>query len=184
MADAIAGAEDAPGDGACNDDVCDSEDIFAALVPGSTWQWMETEGAFHGFLRKRALQYHFQQYLKKRDMKHIYANEPTRWTRYCTPLLVSLTKAKNKSPRHLRRRSKHLFDWMAHAANLAKSATPYTRISASMCKFCGVPETQQNINVACTNPHLLLRPVAHFGGPSMNSSFATDTNIYRGPHGI
>jgi hypothetical protein len=64
----------------------------------------------------------------------------------------SLTKTKNKSPHHLGRRSKHLFDWMAHAANLSKGATPYTRISASVCKFCEVPETQQHINVACTHP--------------------------------
>jgi hypothetical protein len=113
---------------------------------------MEGDSVFHGSLWKRALQYHFQQYLKKRDMKHIYVNEPARWTRYCTPLLASLTKTKNKSPRYLGRRSKHLFDWMAHAANLSKGATLYTRISASVCKYCGVPETQQHINLACTHP--------------------------------
>jgi hypothetical protein len=156
MADTIAGAEEVQeGDGACNVDVCDSEDFFAAMVPEGTSQWMEGDSIFNGFLRKRALQYHFQQYLKKRDMKQIYANEPIRWTRYCTPLLASLNKTKIKSPRHLARQSKHLFDWMVHAANLSKGATPYTRLSASTCKFCGVPETQQHINVACTHPALV-----------------------------
>jgi hypothetical protein len=88
-------------------------------------------------------------------MKHIYANEPTRWTRYSTTLLAALTKATNKSPRSLGRRSKHLFDWMAHGANLSKGSTPYTRIADSLCRFCGVPETQQHINAACTHPPLV-----------------------------
>jgi hypothetical protein len=38
MADTIAGAGEVLGDGACNIDVFDCEDIFAALVPGGTWQ--------------------------------------------------------------------------------------------------------------------------------------------------
>lgn len=44
---------------------------------------------------------------------------------------------------------------MAHAVNFSKGATPYTRINTSMCQFCGVPETQQHINVACTHPPLV-----------------------------
>jgi hypothetical protein len=44
---------------------------------------------------------------------------------------------------------------MAHAANLSKGATPYTLVNASLCQFCGVPETQQYINVECTHPPLV-----------------------------
>lgn len=76
-------------------------------------------------------------------MKHIYANEPTRRIWYCPTLLATLlTKVTNKSQRFLGRRFKHLFDWMTHAANLLKGVTPYTRVTASLCLFCGVPETQ------------------------------------------
>jgi hypothetical protein len=155
MADAIAGADDTPASGDLPVDICTSEAIHAALTPEGTWQWREKAGVFHGSLRKRAQQYHFQQYLNKRDMKRIYVNEPSRWSRYCIPLLSALNKATNKSPRHLGRRSKHLYDWMAHAANLSKGAAPHTRVQASLCRFCGVPETQQHINVACAHPPLV-----------------------------
>jgi hypothetical protein len=37
MADTIAGADEVIGDGACNVDVCDSEDIFAAMMLGGRW---------------------------------------------------------------------------------------------------------------------------------------------------
>lgn len=87
-----------------------SEDIYAALTPEGTWKLKDRDAIFHGSIRKRAQQHHFQQYIKSRYMKRIYANEPTRWLRYCTSLFVTLTKATHKSPRQIGRRSKHLFD--------------------------------------------------------------------------
>jgi hypothetical protein len=55
-------------------------------------------------------------------MKRIYANESSRLTKYCAALKATLTKTKLKSPRHIERRTKHIFDWMAHAINLAKES--------------------------------------------------------------
>lgn len=75
---------------------------------------------YHGSLKKRAQRYHFGQYTKKRDMQCIYAKETSRWFKYCLSL-ATLTRMKSKSPRHIDRRTKHLYDWMAHASNLAKS---------------------------------------------------------------
>lgn len=156
MADAIAGSSDcATTAGDLTVLHCNAEDLYAALTPQGTWQWMDGTTIFHGSLRQRALHYHFGQYTKKRDMKHIYANEPIRWSKYSIPLLATLTKTSHKSPRQIGRRSKHIFDWMAHGTNLAKGATPYTRISKSLCQFCGEPETQQHINAACTHPPLV-----------------------------
>jgi hypothetical protein len=74
----------------------------------------------HSSLRKRAQTYNFQQYRKKRDMYNVYANMPTRWTRFSPSLMSTLTRIKKPSPRQVGRRTKHLFDWMAHSHNLAK----------------------------------------------------------------
>jgi hypothetical protein len=38
MADTIAGAEEVQGAGICSVDFCDSEDVFAAMIPEGTWQ--------------------------------------------------------------------------------------------------------------------------------------------------
>lgn len=47
MADTIAGAA-IVGDDVHTVDVCSSEDVFAALVPEGTWQWMKGDRAYHG----------------------------------------------------------------------------------------------------------------------------------------
>ena len=93
MADTIAGSADySPDGGKIPIFHCTSEDVHAAITPAGTWQWMDDDAVFHGSLRKCAQQHHFHQYTKKRDMKHIYANEPIRWTKYSTSLLATLTK--------------------------------------------------------------------------------------------
>ena len=104
---------------------CDSAAVYAALTPVGTWQWCDGPNPFHGSVLKRAQQHTFRQYTQKRDMKRIYANEPTRWSRYSPYLLAALTKIPHKSPRHQGRRTKHVFDWMAHGHNLSKGATPH-----------------------------------------------------------
>lgn len=51
------------------------------------------------------------------------------------PLMALLTEVRRPTPHQKGRRTKHLFDWMAHAVNLAKkriSRTPQTR-SLSLC---------------------------------------------------
>jgi hypothetical protein len=78
MADAIAG----PSPLVSTPDLlvyhCDSEEVHAALTPPGTWHWKENSKPFHGSLAKRAQRRQFLQYMQKRDMKRIYANEPTR----------------------------------------------------------------------------------------------------------
>ena len=106
---------------------CSSADVHAALTPPGTWHWRDGANPFHGSLKKRAQWYSFDHYRKKRDMKRIYANEPTRWTRYIPSLLDTLTRVKKASPRQRGRRTKHVFDWMAHASNLAKGSLPCAR---------------------------------------------------------
>lgn len=56
---------------------------------------------------------------------------------------------------------KHFFDWMAHAHNLSKGADTQHRADRNRCHFCGQPETQQRINVSCTNPPLVKIRVTH-----------------------
>ncbi len=65
-----------------------------------------------------------------------------------------LTHTKRTTPRQRGRRTKHLFDWMAHAWNLSKGSSMHSRDEMARCSFCGLPETQQHINVACTYPPL------------------------------
>ena len=131
------------------------------LVPPGTWHWRESKLPFHGSLSRRAQSHKFLQYTQKRDMKRIYANEPTRWTRYNPSLMAKLTKMKRLSPRQRGCRIKHLFDWMAHSRNLAKGSPTHRRDEAAACPFCGEQETQQHINVACTHPPLLELRRAH-----------------------
>ncbi len=57
---------------------CNSEDVYAALVPPGTWHWREGTLPFHGSLARRAQRTCFLQYTQKRDMKRVYANELTR----------------------------------------------------------------------------------------------------------
>ena len=139
---------------------CDADAIHAAITPAGTWQWCVNDTPFNGSLRHRAQGYHYRQYTQKRDMKRIYANEPTRWLKYSAPLMAKLTNIRTTSPRQVGRRTKHLYDWMAHASNLAKGA-PLTCVAPSQCNFCAVPETQQHINASCTHPPLVEARLIH-----------------------
>ena len=70
--------------------------------------------------------------------------------------MATLTKAnKHRSPRNRGRFVKHLFDWMAHASNLAEGLPLDTRTAASKCLLCGKIETQAHINTTCSHPALL-----------------------------
>jgi hypothetical protein len=128
---------------------CDSTKVHAAITPPGTWQWMNGQQPFHGSLQKLAQNHQFQQYKKKRDIKRIYANEPSHWTRHCSSLMATLTKTKRFFTRHKGRQKKHIFDWMAHTFNLAKGVLYEAHRASFLCKFCGEPETQQHINVDC-----------------------------------
>lgn len=75
-----------------------------------------------------------------------------RWTRYIPSLMDTLTRTKRASPRQRGCLTKHIFDWMAHASNLAKGSSPHIRHDRSLCPFCNEPETQYHINVSCTHP--------------------------------
>ncbi len=65
--------------------ICNAADVHAALTPAGKWQWQIGTKPYHGSLQKRAQAYNFQQYWKKRNMDSIYANAPSRWTRYYLP---------------------------------------------------------------------------------------------------
>jgi hypothetical protein len=70
--------------------------------------------------------------------------------------MSTLTKAtKYRSPWNRGRFVKHLFDWMAHASNLAKGLPMDTRTAASKCLLCGKIETQAHINTTRSHPALL-----------------------------
>jgi hypothetical protein len=134
---------------------CTSEELHAAITPPGTWQWQLNGSPFHGSLKARAQSHQHRQYIKQRDMHRIYANAPTRWSKYCTPLMAILTHSKHRSPRHIGRCTKHLYDWMAHASNLAKGSPLQHRDLQSRCHFCSLPETQQHVNAICTHPPLV-----------------------------
>lgn len=106
-------------------------------------------------LQKRVQAHNFQQYKKKRDMYSIYANATSRWTRYCPTLMSTLTGIKRPTPRQKGRKTKHLFDWMAHSHNLVKGSLRTTKQDRSLCTFCGLPETQCHINTSCIHPPLI-----------------------------
>jgi hypothetical protein len=78
LADGIAGAAPPPTVEGIQIYRCDSAAVHAALTPVGTWQWCDGPNPFHGSVLKRAQQHTFRQYTQKRDMKRIYANEPTR----------------------------------------------------------------------------------------------------------
>ncbi len=114
---------------------------------------------FYGSLQKRAQRHQFLQYRKQRDIKRIYANAPSRWTRYCPSPMALLTKVRD-DPRPVKRedvqrRTKHHFDWMAHAVNLAKESPKSLKRNHSLCTSCGQPETQSHVNVSCSHPPLV-----------------------------
>lgn len=81
-----------------------------------------------------------------------YENEPTCWTRYCPTLMHTFTRIKKPSPRQKGRRTNHLFDWIAHSANLAKGAQARLRHNRSLCTLCGSVENKCHINTSCLHP--------------------------------
>jgi hypothetical protein len=69
--------------------------------------------------------------------------------------MISLTHAKERrSSRARGRLVSHLYDWMAHESNLAKSVDASAGTSAN-CPLCGTPATQAHINTVCSHPALL-----------------------------
>lgn len=111
-------------------------------MPTGTWHWREGDVLFHILLANRAQRFYFHQSTKKRDMKRIYVNEFTRWMRYNPSLMTKLTKTNLATPG----RNTCLIEW------LMRGTSP--REEQSCCTFCGMPEIQKHINVACTHPPL------------------------------
>jgi hypothetical protein len=97
-------------------------------------------------IAKRAQRSQFLQYTQKRDMKRTYAMAAVQ----CLPY----GQAYRCKEVQRGRRTKHLFDWMAHAGNLSIGTPAHRRKELSLCSFCAQPETQQHINVACSHPPL------------------------------
>ena len=113
-------------------------------------------------LRSISHQYQFQQYLNRRDTDRIHSNAPSRWTRYSTSLMVHLTHAKKtRSARGRGRLSNHLYDWMAHEANIAKGSTPADQDDHTQCPLCGSRATQAHINTTCRHPALIDLRLTH-----------------------
>lgn len=50
---------------------------------------------------------------------------------------------------------------MAHAHNLSKGVLEHLREDQARCVLCGLPETQQHVNVACTHSLLVEIRQAH-----------------------
>lgn len=134
---------------------CGSEEVYAAIIPPGTWNSRADTRPFHGSLSKRAQCSHLLRYTQKRDMKKVYANERTSWLRYTASFMAMLNTTKKSTPRQRGLRTKHLFDWMEYAQNLSKSSPIHRHNEMSRCSFCGLPETQQHINVACSHPPLV-----------------------------
>jgi hypothetical protein len=67
---------------------------------------------------------------------------------------------------------------MAHARNLSKGSPIHRREEQSRYTFCGLPETQQSINIACT--HRLLAGVRKMHRRYVDDFFQTNigTSIY------
>ena len=113
-------------------------------------------------LRNISHRYQFQQYLNRRDTDRIHSNAPSRWTQYSTSLMAHLTHAKKARPvRGRGRLSNHLFDWMAHEANLAKGSSSADQDDHAQCPLCGSPATQAHINTTCRHPVMVDLRLTH-----------------------
>jgi hypothetical protein len=84
-----------------------ADEIHAAITPAGTWQWCTKDAKA---TRHRAQSNQYRQYTKKRDMKRIYTNAPTRWSKYSAPMMAKLTKITTLSPRQVERRTKRIYD--------------------------------------------------------------------------
>ena len=89
-------------------------------------------------------------------MARIQANSKARWNKFSTPLMATLNCTKKPLRTRARGRMvKSLYDWMAHAYNLAKGSKSETKEQDSACVMCGGCETQAHINTSCTHPSLV-----------------------------
>jgi hypothetical protein len=88
--DLIAGTLEAPLAKTIRTYRCTSEELHAVVTPPGTWQWQLNGSPFHGSLKARAHSHLHRQYTKQRDMQRIYANAPSRWTKYCAPLMADV----------------------------------------------------------------------------------------------
>ncbi len=130
----------------------DAEAVHNALIPVSTWTWHTPKGTIKNSLKHHAQRYNFQQYRARRDTRRAPHDPKGRWTNYSIHWMATLIRASQLMPKH--RLSKHLFDWMAHASNLAKSAPDDQKHLHSKCTVCGGIEIQAHENTACRHPAL------------------------------
>ena len=107
---------------------------------------------FTGSLRQRFQTHQYQQYLNRRDTERIHQNTPSRWTQYSSGLMSTLTNVKKRrSARTRGRLVNHLFDWMAHEANLAKGSQQGK--AAALCPCVDVLQLRRT-----STPHAPIQP--------------------------
>ena len=134
----------------------DGDALLNALVPEGQWVWTRGSQIFTGSLRHSKQRLQHEQYLTNRDSDRQRRTAPPRWTHNCTALMISLTSAKHRRTSRARGRLvNHLYDWMAHEANLAKGAPEGGRESAANCPLCGTAATQAHINSVCSHPAMM-----------------------------
>jgi hypothetical protein len=158
MADLIVGCSDChpPSDHHIVLHQCDGDDFFQAINPHGTWMWCHNRNPIKESLKQISQRFYFQTYRNKRDLIRIQQNNPARWNQYCIQLIASLNGT--KAPMMARSRGrlvKHLYDWMAHATNLAKGVATEDSYQSSRCQLCDGQETQAHINTTCTHPELI-----------------------------
>ncbi len=133
--------------------VADADALLASLVPDGQWVWMADNRIFTGSLLHRVQSYHYQQYLSRRETERIHKNTPSRWTQFSSGQMFILTNAKKRwSARTRGWLVNHLFNWIAHEANLAKGSQHGK--AAALCPLCGCAATQAHINTTCSHPAL------------------------------
>ena len=159
MADTIAGS--LPDTSQSDDTIvfysCNAEEVHSALLKEGTYHWVKTDTQIplKTSLQAEAQIYHYQMYRNKRDMKGVYGNTAARWNQYNPALMALLTHTKKKiTPRARGRLTKHIYDWMAHAHNLAKSSKLEDREQDSKCILCGLKDTQAHADTSCQHPEL------------------------------
>ncbi len=113
----------------------------------------------------------------KRDMKRIYANKLSRWTRYNPSLMAWLTKTKAMTQKQRGRLTIHLFDWMAHARNLCKWA-PAHQQDETLDALSVVCRRHSNISMWNARIRRKFSWGKHASATSMSIFRATDTNPF------
>ena len=158
MADLIAGC--AVDKSAENSDIifhqCNADEFLRATTPHGTWTWCQNHVPIKESFKQIAQRHHFQVYRNTRDHIRVQQNTPARWNQYCAPLMATLNKAKMPLlARNRGRLVKHVYDWMAHSTNLAKSSTVIDHAHAARCLLCDGQETQAHVNTTCPHPTLM-----------------------------